>query len=215
MTARPADTQRLRAPSKRSLETRARIFDAAEQQFALHGFEGASIRDIAQRAGVTGALVSHHGGGKVELFEQVVARRADALARLRIEALNEARAEKVLELRDVLTCFVAPFLDKVLHDGSQWQAYGRLIAHVSSDQRWHALARVCFDPTAKMFLNEISVVLPGVPKERLSAGFVFMVSAMLSLCEAQWRIATLSETPDVEGLVDTLLDFCEAGFRAV
>ena len=39
---------------------RARIRDAALEQFALHGFEGATIRGIAEAAGVSPGLVQHH-----------------------------------------------------------------------------------------------------------------------------------------------------------
>src|SRR4029450_2363894 len=39
---------------------RARIRDPALEQFALHGFEGATIRDIAEAAGVSPGLVQHH-----------------------------------------------------------------------------------------------------------------------------------------------------------
>ena len=41
----PQEKQRQRAPSKRALATRERIMDAAEQVFAAHGFEGASLRE--------------------------------------------------------------------------------------------------------------------------------------------------------------------------
>jgi AcrR family transcriptional regulator len=59
---------RQRASSKRSLETRERILDAAERLFARNTFEGASIREIAKAAGVPVALVNFHGGSKEELY---------------------------------------------------------------------------------------------------------------------------------------------------
>jgi AcrR family transcriptional regulator len=43
---------------------RARIRDAALEQFAEHGFEGTTIRGIAQAAGVSAGLVQHHFGSK-------------------------------------------------------------------------------------------------------------------------------------------------------
>ena len=60
----PQEKQRQRAPSKRALETRARIMDAAERVFAQSGFDAASIRDIAAEAEVQGPLVNHPGGSQ-------------------------------------------------------------------------------------------------------------------------------------------------------
>ena len=49
-------------------ETRERILAAARAGFAEHGFDGASIRDVAARAGVDPALVHHYFGSKQRLF---------------------------------------------------------------------------------------------------------------------------------------------------
>jgi len=44
----------------RSLETRASILDAAIAEFAERGFEGASIRAIADRLGLQHPLITYH-----------------------------------------------------------------------------------------------------------------------------------------------------------
>jgi AcrR family transcriptional regulator len=49
-------------------ETRPRILGAARESFATGGFDGASIRDVAARAGVDPALVHHYFGTKQQLF---------------------------------------------------------------------------------------------------------------------------------------------------
>lgn len=208
------EKQRQRAPSKRSIATRERILDSAEQVFSDRGFDGASIRDIARLAGVQGALVNHHGGSKEALFTTVVARRAQELAELRIEGLKTLKQSGDVTLRGVLKCFIAPLLEKVFQSGPAWHAYGRLIAHVSADARWRPITDQYFDPTAGIFLDEISELLPDVPRRQISANFVFMVSAMLSICASQWRIDALSEDGPVEPLIEALLNFCEAGFAA-
>lgn len=51
-----------------SEDTRAAILAAARTAFGERGYEGASIRDIASRAGVDGALVHHYFGSKQRLF---------------------------------------------------------------------------------------------------------------------------------------------------
>lgn len=207
--------QRLRAPSQRSLATRAKIFDAAEQLFSERGFDGASIRDIAKLAGVQGALVSHHGGGKDALFEQVVARRAEELGEARCAALAEAKARGDVTLGDILAAFVRPLSDRVEQEGAAWLNYGRLIAHVSADPRWGGIAERYFDPAAQVFLDELAAVLPGISRADLSTRLVFMVSAMLSIFTAHWRMEGLAEGQAEGDPVDALLAFCEAGFREV
>jgi AcrR family transcriptional regulator len=47
---------------------RAAILAAAREQFAERGYDGATIRGIAARAGVDPALVHHYYGSKAELF---------------------------------------------------------------------------------------------------------------------------------------------------
>lgn len=49
---------------------RDRIVQAALREFADSGFDGASIRGIAARAGVSPALVQHHFGTKARLREE-------------------------------------------------------------------------------------------------------------------------------------------------
>src|SRR4030081_2862313 len=51
---------RRRAEQQRSLETRAAILTAAIAEFAERGFEGASIRAIADRLGLQHPLITHH-----------------------------------------------------------------------------------------------------------------------------------------------------------
>lgn len=53
------------------LTARARIRDAALHRFGEVGFKAATVRGIAERAGVSAALVVHHFGSKERLREAV------------------------------------------------------------------------------------------------------------------------------------------------
>jgi AcrR family transcriptional regulator len=62
-------------PARRgSSASREAIFDAAEQCFAQKGYSLASIRDIAELAGVNSALVGRYAGTKTTLFREVLNR---------------------------------------------------------------------------------------------------------------------------------------------
>jgi AcrR family transcriptional regulator len=54
-------------------DTRGRILEAAREQFASVGYDGASMRAIARAAGVDAALVHHYFEGKPELFVAALA----------------------------------------------------------------------------------------------------------------------------------------------
>jgi AcrR family transcriptional regulator len=79
MTTKSTETEPLAAPAPPSrrrnpTESKRRILDAAERAFALRGYEGARLRDIAQDAGVHHALLHHYYGDKRGLFREVVQR---------------------------------------------------------------------------------------------------------------------------------------------
>jgi len=55
---------------KESATGRERIIAAAIELFAERGYAGASVRDIAAHAGVTGGLIVHHFGTKAALRDE-------------------------------------------------------------------------------------------------------------------------------------------------
>lgn len=74
MTAGRASEQRSTRTGRRpgNPDTRQAVLDAARATFAESGFDGASIRRIAGRAGVDPALVHHYFGTKDDLFMATV-----------------------------------------------------------------------------------------------------------------------------------------------
>src|SRR5690606_1212890 len=58
-------------------DTKDRILCAARKLFALKGFEGASVREIAKEGGVNIAALNYHFQGKLNLFHEVLDRVFD------------------------------------------------------------------------------------------------------------------------------------------
>ncbi|WP_062223475.1 TetR/AcrR family transcriptional regulator [Aureimonas sp. D3] len=54
-----------------TLDARDKLLEAALSAFAEHGFHGATVRDISQRAGVSQGLITHHFGDKERLWNLV------------------------------------------------------------------------------------------------------------------------------------------------
>jgi AcrR family transcriptional regulator len=210
MSRKIDDKDRLRAPSAKSLAAQGRILDAAEKLFSLYGFDGASLRDIGKAAEVSAALVAHHGGTKDELFEKGVARRAAELSALRLALIEEYRQAGQLDLAALVEAYVTPLLSRAVTPDGPWVHYARLVAHVSTDERWSAITSKWFDPTAARFVEELGLLLPGVAPEVLRARYVFMVSATLSVPTALWR---MGENADPARAIQELKAFCLAGFK--
>jgi AcrR family transcriptional regulator len=65
-SADPGPRRRGRRPG--GADTRAQLLAAARVEFADRGYDGATVRVIAERAGVDPAMVNHWFGGKESLF---------------------------------------------------------------------------------------------------------------------------------------------------
>lgn len=63
----PAPHERQRDPER----TRARILDAATEEFGAKGFAGARVSRIAARAGVNQQLIAYYFGGKEGLYREI------------------------------------------------------------------------------------------------------------------------------------------------
>ena len=84
LRAAPAD---LRRRQRRGEHTRERILEAATTEFALHGLEGASIRAIARRAGVSHTRFVYYFDSKEGLWQAVAQRTTSELTSRYVEPL--------------------------------------------------------------------------------------------------------------------------------
>jgi AcrR family transcriptional regulator len=84
--------QRRRGPRQDGVQAREAILAAARNEFAEHGYGGATLRAIASAAGVDVALVSYYFGSKNELFVaslQLPVNPADAIDQLLAEGTGD------------------------------------------------------------------------------------------------------------------------------
>ncbi len=109
------------AANQRGEETRARILEAAVELFAASGFEGASTRTIAERAGINLPAIQYYFGSKEGLYRAVIeqfsqqmqAGVAPVADRIRKELTNgQASRRKLIDLLcDMLDIVIELILD--------------------------------------------------------------------------------------------------------
>lgn len=86
-----------RKPTVRKLSAKDRLLKAAAHQFARHGFEGTTLRSIADDARVTFQLIKYHFGSKDELWQAVVNSLYDDVAKNAMSAVYTFDRSRNLE----------------------------------------------------------------------------------------------------------------------
>jgi AcrR family transcriptional regulator len=84
----------VKMPTRRALakqQTRAKVLQAARRLFSEHGYEGATIRDIATAAGMSTGAVFANFSDKSDLFREIMSDDMTALADAMREAAARAR----------------------------------------------------------------------------------------------------------------------------
>ncbi len=118
--------------------TRDAVLDAARELFALHGYDGASMRAIAAQAGVDPALIRHFFGDKQGLFAQTMASRTVIPQRLAtavrgpVHGLGERVADAYLSLWEEED--TRPLLLSMLRSAMTTQAGAALLQEVLGTQ---------------------------------------------------------------------------------
>ena len=69
-------------------DKREHILAVAEKLFGDHGFDGTSVRDIAQHANVNLAMISYYFGSKEKMLEALLELRANYTILKRLTKMN-------------------------------------------------------------------------------------------------------------------------------
>jgi AcrR family transcriptional regulator len=159
--------------------TKERILSAAEELFARHGFQGASLRQVTAAANVNLAAVNYHFGSKDNLINEVFRRRLDELTERRLQALDAARARPDRTLEAILEAFVEPALN-LASDKLGGSAFMRVLAraYAEHDQSLRKFLSDNYGHVLKAFAQTIQDVMPELDKEALYWRLDFIAGAL-------------------------------------
>jgi AcrR family transcriptional regulator len=93
-------------------DKREHILTVAEELFGDNGFDGTSVRDIAQKAGVNLAMISYYFGSKEKLLEALIELRAG----YSFGILEELNKDETLSPWDKIDRLVDFYVEKVLNN---------------------------------------------------------------------------------------------------
>lgn len=199
------------------------ILDAAERVFALHGFDGASMRQIATAAGVAQALLHYHFGTKEKLFEAMFARRSDAInaeRAARLEALFGADGQGAPSLEDLIEALFRPTME-LGHEGHGGNLFARILAATANadDERSRGLIGAHYDGIAQRFIAAFRKVEPGLAPAEAVWAYMFAIGVGITMMAATGRVGRLSagacDDSNVDVIMARIVPFITAGIRAL
>ena len=200
------------APDKRAL-----ILSSALGLFALRGYHGVSLRDIAQEADVPQGLIGYYFGSKLELYHALFRAHSgyieERMASLRsvLDGVPQNR-----RLRAVTEAFVLPVL--VLASTGDGADFLRMVARASNDLLVEdaPLVKEMFDPLAIAFIDAFHAVVPHAPRGTVVWCYQMALGAMQHAIVSM-RTESLSRgelcNGDVHSLGPILVRFITGGIR--
>ncbi|ARN75264.1 TetR/AcrR family transcriptional regulator [Oceanicoccus sagamiensis] len=204
-TAAKAPKKRTRRTQERTEITRAKVLEAATRIFSEQGFEGVSIRDIENAAGVQRGLVAYHFDDKDNLWKTVV----DAtFGLMRDEFTHRQEIMKELTERDRLA-FVVRFYVR-FH--AKHPELSRLMSQEARQHSWRIdyLTDNHIRPAAQL-MEKLVKETQGLDRDQFIHWYYIMVSASSTIfsfapeCELLFGVDSRTEIR-VEKHADMLVD---------
>ena len=201
-------------------KVRRRIVRAAEELFAVDGFERVSVRAITGRAGVNVAAVNYYFGSRDGLVKEVVERWVVPVVRERAARLGELERRGGGSVEELVEAFVRPFVTQVRRSEMTERLFGKLMGRMFGDLGdWlPESVAVEYGEVLERFVRALRRLLPGLAVEDLYWRVAMMAGAMvhgLGHGEALWKVTGgRCGDPGVERLLAHCVRFVSAGMRA-
>lgn len=119
-------------------EKQIQIMNVAEELFAGKGFEGTSVRDIAQKADVNVAMISYYFGSKEKLLQSLILQRTEQTS-LILEGLSHNKQLSPWEKIDKVIDY---YVDKILSERNLHNIMNRQISLVHDKEITELLINV-------------------------------------------------------------------------
>jgi AcrR family transcriptional regulator len=198
-----------------------RLLDAAEELFCEHGFEGASIRDIAAAAGCNIASVNYYFGGKEKLYTEVWRRHLVQMRDARIAGIREvmSRNSGNPSLEELLRSYANVFIEPLVGE-SRGGRFIKLMAREMIDQHLPAnmFVEEMIIPVMTALQQALMKICPGLEEAEAQLAILSIVGQLIHTVGAK-AMFEWTDNPDIPKfelaeVVDHIVKFSAAGIRA-
>ena len=198
---------------------RDEILDAAEIEFANLGYAGTSLRNVADAAQVTQALINYYYGSKYGLFEEVFLRRGRQIADDRMQRLEELRRSgKPPAVADIVRAFLMPALS--MRSTAAGRTFMRLQArlHTEPPEISYKLRNEAYETSTRLFAEALRDALPHLSEKDVYWRMTLMIGAYLYAFSDTHRLEEMApgivNPDDPEEILKAITSFVTAGMLA-
>lgn len=168
------------------------IIDVAEELFAIHGYNGASVRDITAGAGANLGAVTYHFGTKENLLRVILHRGASKLNEERMrrfDLIERSRGKPKVD--EVVRALVEPAY--ALLDTPHGVRFLRIQNDISAERTDvpRSVLAEHYDPCARQCIRLLGRAAPHLGSESLLWYFQFIIGALLFSLTAPTRFPEL------------------------
>lgn len=199
------------------------ILHVAATLFSQKGFDGVSLRELTQTAGISLASVNYHFGSKERLFHEVISHRLSPINAQRLAILHRLQAASGANpppLRLILDALARPFFEAGT-DAQDKETLRRLVARVfmESDRVVAPVFKSQILPVAQEFAAAVARACPLLTPQGVRLGLLCFAGATINALASQNRMSSLAHPADRmlddETSLAALLTFGVAGFEAL
>ena len=204
-----------------SRAVRDRLLDAAEELFCEHGFEGASVRDIAASAGCNIASVNYYFGGKDKLYEEVWRRHLITMRDIRIASIDKVMSQRdgAPPLEDLLLSYANSFIEPLV-DKRKGGRFIKIMAREMIDR--HLPPNMFVEEMVIPVMTVLQVALlktcPGLGESKARLAILSIVGQLVHTIAAEIMFEQTAnlDIPKFEltEVVNHIVKFSAAGIRA-
>lgn len=209
--------------SAKSEKTRNRLLKTTESIFASRGFNGLTLREVAQRSQTNLASAHYHFGSKEAMVLEMLHSRVRPINQRRMQYLGGARersAGKPLSTRDIMRALILPIGEEIAKSTHTRQTLGQLVARTFTEPAKfiQTMHRKFFGELCEIFMDELRKAHPKVEEEDLYWNLHLAISSMLGALAQHRRLKDFSkgrcDEEDTHDMIERLITFATHGFEA-
>lgn len=201
--------------------TREKILKAASRLFADHGYDGCSLREIADLAKVNVGMIHYFFGTKQMLLREAFVQSGASLAIKRLELLDKAEAavgDSLLSVDAIVDMFLRPAVD-LARTGRAGRAFLKMQARMQLEQSnlGRELRAEIYDGSSLRYVNALMKALPAISNKEIYWRFIFMLGTYQYVLADTGRLEVISNkscsSDNFDDALREMVTFLSAGFK--